>query len=164
MSKCIDVSSLENFKGININYCGCCGGGNTDAGNGNNGGSGISGDFTIIYPNDGTEENPAEIFINQRIVMDNPFPGSYVNCEAQVYYKNKWGNPCFALDPYNKGWGTGAHQLLPEDKIIIQTGNRAILGGSISNGNPFDIMSLTEAEIPTVAKCRVLVWKISPIE
>ena len=47
--------------------------------------------FTIIYPNNGTEEEPANVANNSRYVMSNPFPGHKVNCIAEVLYDNKWG-------------------------------------------------------------------------
>lgn len=121
-------------------------------------GSQITGlvDFAIIYPNGGSPSSPANVTINSRYVMDNPFPGFYVSCEVQILISSKWGCPKFVLS--SQSAGVDANQLLPDDDIIIQTGT----GGVVSNdsnqsGNPFGRSSGTAL---TTAPCRVLVRRI----
>lgn len=114
--------------------------------------------FTIIYPNGGTEQNPATITTGKRLIENNPFPGYHVLCIAQLKYENDWGETNWAYAGGN-GFGTKTGHLTESDKIIIQTGNSAIApdarsGGSIL-GNTQNIIS---------APIRVLVYKLGKKE
>nr|WP_314711535.1 hypothetical protein [uncultured Comamonas sp.] len=42
------------------------------------------------YPNSGTEASPANISINSRYVVANPFPGFKVGVEVQILYEGVW--------------------------------------------------------------------------
>jgi len=114
-------------------------------------------DFTIIYPNGGSAESPANVVINSRYVMGNPFPGHYVICTAEVSYNGKWGATGWFTTFYNgvhEGHGVQAHQLLPDDSIIVQTGrNNVLWSGAASGGSHGDVAS---GSLP----CRVLVRKL----
>lgn len=55
------------------------------------------GKITIIYPN-GTESEPAIITTDQRIEIDNPYPGHLVDCICQIKYKEYWGEPGIVYD------------------------------------------------------------------
>lgn len=115
--------------------------------------------FTIIYPNDGSADSPANIAINSRYVDDNPFPGYYVHCEAQIYFEGKWGAAGWVYS--DGGWGTAANQLLPDDKIVTQTGRQAVWNGISNNdGSPFNHSS----NIKTALPCRVLVYRMGKIQ
>lgn len=115
--------------------------------------------FAIIYPNGGTKSNPATITTGKRYVEKNPFPGYYVYCYPQIYSNNQWGNPGDVIYA-DGGYGTGAHQLLPADSIIVRTGNAAINCGTSGafGGAPF-----SKDGMLTSAPCRVLVYKFGKI-
>lgn len=108
--------------------------------------------FTIIYPNGGTEDNPANVRMNERCEMDNPFGNEHVICKAEILYKGNWGTTGFIYSG-SAGVGVTADQL--GNKIIVQVGayimtaNTAI-GGSLPN------MSLDGNPHP----CRVKVWRV----
>lgn len=110
-------------------------------------------DYTIIYPNGGSEESPATVKANTRYVMDNPFPDYMVACDAEILFDGKWGN---------SGWYTAANvskgikASALSDKIVLQTGNTQISVSSFFSGDPF---GKTNGDIST-APCRIKVWKI----
>lgn len=112
--------------------------------------------FTYIYPNDGTEENPAIVEPNKRYILDNPFPNEPVICIAEVFYSDMWGETGWFWS--NNGYGIRATQVIESDVIVVQTGGNAvgwILSAAI--GNPFGTVS--NALMPS-APCRVKVWRI----
>lgn len=116
--------------------------------------------FTIIYPNGGTASKPASVSKNTRYVEDNPFPGYYVNCIVQGKVNNKWG---YLGEQTGGDYGRFviASQLLPDDKIIIQTGKDAVFrGGTNVMGDSFGNNS--SSNLSTVP-CRVLVYKLGKI-
>lgn len=116
--------------------------------------------FTIIYPNGGTASKPASVSKNTRYVEDNPFPGYYVNCIVQGKVNNKWG---YLGEQTTGDYGRFviASHLLPDDKIIIQTGRDAVFrGGSNFMGDSFGNNS--SSNLSTVP-CRVLVYKLGKI-
>lgn len=116
--------------------------------------------FTIIYPNGGTAEKPASITANKRYVEANPFPGYYVYCIPQLKYNHEWGKPGEFIFS-NSGWGTAANQLLPSDKIIIQTGSSSVFSGSNNQGGaPY---TNGPSSPISSAPCRVLVYKLGKI-
>ena len=112
----------------------------------------------IIYPNDGNAETPANITTNTRYVEDNPFPGYYVHCEAQLQIDGKWGQTGYAYGAGLGGHLTIASQLLPDDKIIVQTGASRVMTSSTNSGNPFG-----NTNEPTTAPCRVIVTRLGAI-
>lgn len=113
--------------------------------------------FTIIYPNGGTASKPADITTNKRYVEENPFPGYYVHCVAQLNISNEWGISGWIYTS-NYSYGVCASQLLPDDKIIIRTGKTYLCTRSDNAGGTFE-------NIPDVASapCRVLVYKLGKI-
>lgn len=116
---------------------------------------------TIIYPNGGTAESPANVTINQRIVMDNPYEGYYVDCRAQVMYQDKWGYSGHYTD-YTSASNCRfieANQLFPDDKVIIQTANYALIMVPNVSGSPIDF---TTGRV-TTAPCRVIVTRLGKI-
>lgn len=112
--------------------------------------------FAIIYPNGGTELNPAIVSANKRYVEENPFPGYYVFCIAQIKYNNQWGETGWLFS--SGGMGINAAQLLPDDKIIVQSGGATVTSGSPNNGSP-----ISGPGNLTSAPCRVLVYKLGKI-
>lgn len=109
--------------------------------------------FTIIYPNDGTEENPANVVANKRYIMANPFPNEPVVCDVQLLVNGSWANPGWLYS--NGGQGIRAGQLEESGNIVVQTGssliaNTASWTGGLHN-NTGNIAS---------ANCRVKVWRV----
>ena len=107
---------------------------------------------SILYPN-GTENEPANISANQRIVVDNPYQGHIVKCIAQINYNGYWGETGWIY--YNGGYGVVANQLTGDkyDKIVIQSGSRFIASLSNNTGNPLNI----EGKDIEVAPFRIIV-------
>jgi hypothetical protein len=115
-------------------------------------------DFTIIYPNGGTEANPATVALNSRYVENNPFDGYIVKCEAEILYNSQWGNTGYVYAD-SGGYGTVAKQL-DNGSIVVQTGGMAVMAGiSSQDGSPFGATGATVSTAP----CRVKVWKIGKV-
>ena len=116
--------------------------------------------FTIIYPNGGSEASPANVTINSRYVENNPFPGYRVNCVAEIKLNNQWCDPGFIFSSSgNGGFGVKATHLMPDDNVIVQVGNVSVMALSIYSGNGFNHATA----VITTAPCRVKVWKIGKI-
>lgn len=112
--------------------------------------------FTIIYPNGGTASNPARITTNKRYVEDNPFPGYYVLCITQIQVNDKWGEITWIYT--SDSVGVKASQLLPDDKIIVQTGTNSLKSFSTNSGDPFG-----DSNKITSANCRIIIHKLRKI-
>jgi microcystin-dependent protein len=120
----------------------------------------LENDFTIIYPNGGSEASPANVTNNSRYVENNPFPGYYVYCVAELQIENEWGSTGnFYVNYHNGGaYGTGAWQLNDSD-IVIATGDSGIIQAGFHTGTPLTVPDSSF----TTAPCRVKVWKIGKI-
>ncbi|WP_260688047.1 phage tail protein [Escherichia coli] len=95
----------------------------------------------ILYPN-GTEHSPPILTANQRIVIDNPFPGRPVVAQVEVMANGIWAEPYFMAAPYgNSGPVAGAtpSYLYETDKIVIQTGNDGVLYRSSISGSAHNL-------------------------
>ena len=117
-------------------------------------------DFTIIYPNGGSESSPATVSKNTRYVETNPFPGYIIACIVEVYSTdNKWGTPFW--EDINTGsfksYGIRVSQF-DNDTIVLQTGTLAVKDSSYATGDPWG-NSVQLADAP----CRVKVWKIGKV-
>lgn len=112
---------------------------------------------TIIYPNGGSASSPKNVTTNQRIEMDNPYPGYFVQCDAQVQINGSWGNVgwVFASDVAS-GCGISARQLLPSDKIIVLAGSYSVALMSKYQGAPHNYTGQYFTTIP----CRVIVTRL----
>ncbi|MFU0923316.1 hypothetical protein [Kluyvera sichuanensis] len=91
----------------------------------------------ILYPN-GTEAAPPTLTANQRIVIDNPFPGRPVVAQVEVLANSIWAAPYFMTAPSgNAGPAAGAtpSYLYETDKIVIQTGLDGVLYKSNLSGS-----------------------------
>lgn len=115
-------------------------------------------DFTIIYPNVGTEEDPAEVEYNNRYVENNPFPGCMVICQAEILLDGKWGITGWLSNASGVlvGYGVNAGQLLSDDTIIIQTGSNSVMTNSACAGGIHGINLGNIYKAP----CRVKIWKV----
>lgn len=95
----------------------------------------------VLYPN-GTESAPPTLTANQRIVIDNPFPGRPVVAQVEVFANGIWAEPYFMAAPYgNSGPAAGAtpSYLYETDKIVIQTGNDGVLYRSSISGSAHNL-------------------------
>ena len=122
-------------------------------------------EFICIYPNNGTEESPADIVRASRYIVDNPFPGYHIQCLPQLFWQNIWTDPCWfsAYTSTRNSSGVRANQTVPDDKIVIQTGRNALIAASLDSGNAFDILYSNESIIPAQLPCRILVLKLGKI-
>jgi microcystin-dependent protein len=119
----------------------------------------LENDFTIIYPNGGSEASPANVTTNSRYVETNPFPGYRVFCVIELQINNEWGSAgdFHTNQGSGAGYGTGAWQL-DDSSIIITTGTGGVVADRGHSGTPLNLLSLL-----TTAPCRVKVWKIGKI-
>ena len=116
-------------------------------------------DFTNIYPNGGTESNPATVSANNRYVEANPFAGYRVFCVAEIFWNNSWGETGWMYATSTGGaYGTKASQH-NDDSIVVQTGTLIPVGASNETGNPFGV----NTNGPATPQCRVKVWKIGKV-
>ena len=117
-------------------------------------------DFAIVYPNGGTQASPANITVNTRYTVANPFPGFRVICTLQVLYGGNWGDPGTAswTDASTntiQSWGSKASQL-GDNSIVVQVGTTGLLvGGGSVPCHPFGNIT-NQSTLPA----RVLVWKL----
>lgn len=112
--------------------------------------------FTIIYPNGGTEEQPANVSSSKRYELDNPFLGHPVNCQAEILVNNKWGATGWGIKVVGSSsmtYGVTAYEY--DGKIVVQVAASGVLISSLNSGNPYDT-TLTFASAP----CRVKVWRV----
>lgn len=109
--------------------------------------------FTIIYPNGGTEASPANVDTNKRYELANPFPGYHVICIAELLIGGIWGETGW-IYANNANYGVKA-SMLNLDKIVIVTGNGRIIAGAPDAGQTFP----KGTAAPTSAPCRVKVWR-----
>lgn len=121
--------------------------------------------FKIIYPNNGTAESPANITLSDCFIENNPFPGYYVVCEAQISDGTHWAGTGFTNEGSTKtGGGVIAKQLLPDDKIYVMAGRGYLStsdGHTEYSGCP--LAEFVTSDIVT-APCRVIVYKLGKIE
>ena len=116
-------------------------------------------DWCYIYPNGGSEESPANVSVDNRYVMNNPFPGYIVNTQVEVYFNSQWGDTGWFDYAGNYAIGARSSQL-DNDSIVIQIGNHPnclTTYGNISGS------SFGQAYSGISLPCRVKVWKIGKI-
>lgn len=117
--------------------------------------------FTIIYPNGGTQASPANVTVNTRYVMANPFGNADVIVVAEVFdtATNQWSAVSSGranIDPNTAAtYGVFACQI--SNNIVVQTGQAALYDKTSSwmpNG-----FGLSLSGKVTTAPCRVKVWR-----
>lgn len=112
-------------------------------------------DFTIIYPNGGSESSPANIAINNIYLEANPFPNYHIAAILQIFYNNKWFETGWVyFSSANATYGTRVEEY--NGQIRIVTGTGSLTRGSSTNGTDDDLGSSS-------APCRVKVWKIGKV-
>jgi len=133
---------------------------------------GLGVDWCYIYPNGGTESNPATVSNNSEYIENNPFPGYIVECKPELYVDGDWGFPNWAqsVRPDNNTWmgfGVSANQHNNEN-INIKVGSQHLYTGSsygnTLNGSSWPKNSPTTGPLNTPLPCRVKVWKIGKIK
>ncbi|PXZ04323.1 hypothetical protein [Gilliamella apicola] len=90
------------------------------------------GQSVILYP-DGSVSEPALLYTNQRIVIDNPFNTNLVNSWVEFYESGVW----YKHDEMvfsNGGYGVKTNSY--GNKIVIQTGNSSVRARCFHDGNP----------------------------
>ena len=126
-----------------------------------------SNNFTIIYPNGGTKENPATIKNNTTYTLDNPFPGYYVDATIllQVTYDDgtkHWSTIDTGYYENGNSWGAKIEQLLPDDKLVIKTGKNRLVDNDTFSAFDESNSSVNTSEY--ALPCKVLVYKLGKIE
>ncbi|MFY3302574.1 hypothetical protein ACOTEY_12420 [Achromobacter xylosoxidans] len=113
--------------------------------------------FAIVYPNGGSAAAPANITINSRYVVANPFPGYRVLCQLEIRVSGKWGSPgSFVANSAGNYFGCFASQLDDGD-IVVQTAvNYLTSDNPAATGHAF----LPTPSSLTTAPARVKVWRI----
>lgn len=113
-------------------------------------------DFTIIYPNGGTEAAPANVTINSRYVEANPFPGYHIFCVAEVRSGGLWGESKAANINGTSWTGVTATELNNGANVVVQTGNDYLISDANISGSSFGAVGQSATPVP----CRVKVWKL----
>ena len=115
--------------------------------------------FTILYPNGGTSAAPANVAVNSRYVMSNPFPGFAVMATVELRINGVWGDPKLILGG-NGSYGTGVSQN--GDSIVVQTGQIAMCTSDAAQaGHGFGTLA---AHVTAPVPCRVKVWKLKGVQ
>lgn len=113
--------------------------------------------FAMVYPNGGSEAAPANITVNSRYVVANPFPGYRVLCQLEIRVSGKWGYPgSFVANSAGNYFGCAASQFDDGD-IVVQTAvNYLTSDNPAATGHAF----LPTPATLTVAPARVKVWRV----
>lgn len=101
---------------------------------------------------------PANIAINSRYVLTNPFGSNVpVECWAEIFTNNRWARTGFMHGSHggsSGGYGTTASYVQGEG-VVVQTGGNAVLTTSSNTGSGHDITAVIMS-----APCRVFVRKL----
>lgn len=121
--------------------------------------------FTIIYPGGGDAENPGIIKTNSKYICENPFPGYYVYCLAELYTGNEWGFTNWT-SWYNGGYiASGVSVAQHNDNTIVLTsGINSLINNltyeKILDGYTWNNMPNSLFQLP----CRIKIWKVGKIK
>ena len=109
-------------------------------------------EFTIIYPNGGTQAAPATVALNSEYSTANPFAGFNVITQVEILYSGNWYQVCVATV---SGQVYGA--------ICGQVGSNIILKTALT-GLIYNVSGWLNSTAPAVsvaaAPCRIKVWKV----
>lgn len=101
---------------------------------------------------------PANVAINRRYVLPNPFGINVpVECWAEIFTNNRWARTGFMYGSNGNssgGYGTTASYVQGEG-VVVQTGGNAVVTTSSNSGSGHNI-----AAVITSAPCRVFVRKL----
>ncbi|MFY1855250.1 hypothetical protein ACOTBX_24940 [Achromobacter xylosoxidans] len=114
--------------------------------------------FAIAYPNGGSAAAPANITVNSRYVVANPFPGYRVLCQLEIRANGKWGSPGGGFIVNTSGQIMGCYASQYDDgDIVVQTAVTYLTSDSpAATGHPFQ----PNLSSFTTAPARVKVWRI----
>ncbi|EFV83899.1 hypothetical protein HMPREF0005_02025 [Achromobacter xylosoxidans C54] len=114
--------------------------------------------FAMVYPNGGSAAAPANITVNSRYVVANPFPGYRVLCQLEVRANGKWGSPGGGFIVNTSGQIMGCYASQYDDgDIVVQTAVTYLTSDSpAATGHPFQ----PNLSSFTTAPARVKVWRI----
>jgi hypothetical protein len=119
--------------------------------------------FAMVFPNGGSPSSPANIAVNQRYVVSNPFPGYHVLLKVELLVNGVWSDPSFDGNAGSGGnsYGTKANQFFGTGDIAVQTAvNAVMLGTSAATGGGH---GATGGALLSTAPCRLKVWKIKGV-
>ena len=123
--------------------------------------------FTIIYPNGGSKEAPANISPNTSYVVNNPFPNFIVQCIAEFLLNGQWIECDWETNAGSGSYGFGVSAKLNtnNDTITINAGRSRIIGISDGYTGPMSIPKVSNGNLvhDGALPCRVLVWKVGKI-
>ena len=114
----------------------------------------LNNDWCYIYPNNGTEQNPANITTGSKYIETNPFPNYFVGMRIELYDSTIGWYQVNHIDYYSGSTYHGIEIYQYNSNIVIRTGNAPYLA------HPSDTEVSTTNKI---SKCRVKVWKIGKI-
>ena len=120
----------------------------------------INNDFTIIYPNGGTAQNPANVSVYSRYFINNPFSGYQVSGIAEFLYNGYWIESHHRTNHANL-FGIDVYYSEKMDNLVVVTGYYLYHNNSNFTGQP--PIDITIPDITTSIPCRVKVWKIGKI-
>lgn len=112
-------------------------------------------DFTIIYPNGGTEAAPALASPDSRYVNENPFSGHSVIVRAEILQNGAWADPGWCTSS-GSIYGVSASQRNLTGDIVTQVGLTGAVERSSWGGGGHGITVRPTGSPPV----RVLVWKV----
>lgn len=112
-------------------------------------------DFAIIYPNGGSAASPANVVVGTRYVEDNPFPGFYVICQAEILIGGRWYVPGWYSDYSGGSRSYGVRACSDGTELVVQTGAQAIATNGKFSGGTY---AGSDQISPT--PCRVKIWKV----
>lgn len=114
-------------------------------------------DFTIIYPNGGSAESPANVKTTSRYVETNPFPGHKVICQAELLVDGRWESIVTCQNSNTNGYGLVVGQAGNGD-IELVTANNALYRTDLN----YLVFStgVRGTGSQTTLPCRVKVWKV----
>lgn len=85
-------------------------------------------DMVTLYPNGGSVGSPANIALNSRIVMANPFPGYRVLCVVEILYNSEWSQTGWLYSSATaQSQGVAAGYYETGDAVVVQSGTGALM-------------------------------------
>lgn len=116
--------------------------------------------FAIAYPNGGSSGSPANIAVNSRYVVPNPFPGFRVHCELELRLGGIWGSPGGNVAVAGTGGGTEYFGCIAsqynDGDLVVQTANNFL----ISNNPGGSCHPFPAPGVVTSAPARIKCWKV----
>jgi hypothetical protein len=116
----------------------------------------LENDFTIIYPNGGSEASPANVLTQHNYVENNPFPGYYVKCAPEFFYNGNWQSANEQVLYNSSAFSAGIYAVQNNDGDI-----HIVTGQYICHSWIFQ--TTDSVNITAATPCRVKVWKIGKI-